>query len=83
MDIKQYRYISAADFMVSDGSEDVADKLQQLIDRHPNHTIFFPDGVYLLSHPVLTPASPAKALTCSCLILHRSKLWKAGTAQKR
>jgi len=62
MDIKQYRYISAADFMASDGNEDVADKLQQLIDTHPNHTIFFPDGIYLLSHPVLTPASPQRSV---------------------
>lgn len=62
MDIMQYGSIATADFMVSDGSEDVADKLQQLIDTHPNHTIFFPDGVYLLSHPVLTPASPAKSV---------------------
>lgn len=51
-------YVLASDFMPTDGSTDVADLLQKVIDEHPNRTIFLPDGTYLLSHPVLTPANP-------------------------
>ena len=43
--------------------EDCADALQALIDAHPNRTIRIPDGVYVLSHPVATPASPKRAVS--------------------
>ncbi len=42
--------------------EDVADALQRLIDENPNRTLCFPDGVYRLSHPLITPADPAKSV---------------------
>ncbi len=43
--------------------EDCADALQALIDANPNRTISIPDGVYLLSHPVATPAEPRLAVS--------------------
>ncbi|MBR3084962.1 MAG: hypothetical protein IKH04_01020 [Kiritimatiellae bacterium] len=43
--------------------EDAADALQALIDANPNRTIAIPDGVYLLSHPVSTPADPKLAVS--------------------
>lgn len=55
-------YIIASDYMPADGSVDVSDTLQQLIDENPNRTIFFPDGVYLLSKPILTPAHPKRSV---------------------
>ncbi len=42
---------------------DAADALQALIDANPNHTIHIPDGVYLISHPVATPADPERAVS--------------------
>ena len=42
--------------------EDAADALQALIDANPNRTIYIPDGTYLLSHPVATPADPTLAV---------------------
>jgi len=57
-----FGYIIASDFMAADGSADVSDSLQQLIDTNPNRTIFFPDGTYLLKKPVLTPAHPEKSV---------------------
>ena len=41
---------------------DVSGALQALIDANPNRTIFFPDGEYLLSKPVVTPAAPEKSV---------------------
>ena len=56
-------YIIASDYMPADGSADVSGALQALIDQNPNRTIFFPDGVYLLSKPICTPANPAHAVS--------------------
>ena len=57
--------INAADYLASDGSVCVADALQRLIDENPNRTIYFPDGTYLLSHPVMTPAEPKLSVSLS------------------
>lgn len=61
-DYKNRGYIIAADYLPADGSADVSDALQALIDANPNRTIFFPDGVYLLQKPILTPADPTKSV---------------------
>ena len=55
-------YVIASEYMPADGSVDVSDTLQRLIDENPNRTIFFPDGVYLLSKPILTPAHPRRSV---------------------
>ena len=52
-------YIIVTDTIPADGKTDVADMLQKLIDDNPKRTIYFPDGVYLLSHPIATPAKPS------------------------
>ena len=46
----------------TDGKADVSDALQRIIDSNPNRTIYFPDGVYLISKPILTPAYPSKSV---------------------
>ena len=55
-------YIVVTDTIKADGKTDVADDLQALIDANPNRTIYFPDGVYLISHPINTPADPRKSV---------------------
>lgn len=55
-------YVTVTDFISNDGQTDVADALQDIIDRHPNRTIFFPDGTYCVSHSILTPADPKKSV---------------------
>ena len=54
--------VCVTDFVAADTGEDAADALQALIDANPNRTICFPDGVYLVSHPLCTPADPAKSV---------------------
>ena len=51
-------FVVVTDFVAADGQTDVADALQKVIDTHPNRTIYFPDGTYLLSKPIATPAEP-------------------------
>lgn len=55
-------YVVITDYVPNDGSADVADKLQAIIDSNPNRTIYFPDGVYKISKPLLTPAEPGKSV---------------------
>ena len=44
-------------------SGDVSDALQRIIDENPNRVIFFPDGEYIISKPLLTPADPEKSVS--------------------
>ncbi|MGI5847791.1 MAG: hypothetical protein ACOX5T_07185 [Candidatus Cryptobacteroides sp.] len=60
--IENSMYVVATDYMVPDGKSDLSDKIQALIDNNPNRTIFFPDGTYLLSKPISTPADPKKSV---------------------
>lgn len=55
-------YVIATDYLPADGKSDVSDRIQALIDENPNRTLFFPDGEYLLNHPILTPAHPKKSV---------------------
>ena len=55
-------FVNVADFVASDGKSDVADGIQRLIDANPNRTLWFADGMYLLSHPICTPAHPKRSV---------------------
>ena len=50
--------VVATDYMKANTGKDISDALQALILDHPNRTIYFPDGEYILGKPVLTPANP-------------------------
>ncbi|MGN0233908.1 MAG: hypothetical protein ACI4B5_05750 [Bacteroidaceae bacterium] len=56
-------YVVVTDHIRNDGKTDIAGALQDLIDRNPNRTIFFPDGTYCVSCPILTPADPKKSVS--------------------
>ena len=51
-------YIVVSDYVEPSCGEDVSDVLQQIINDNPNRTIYFPDGEYLISKPICTPAEP-------------------------
>ncbi len=55
-------YVIVTDYVSNDGKTDVADALQAVIDANPNRTIYFPDGIYLISKPICTPADPRKSV---------------------
>lgn len=59
-DINPFGYVVVS--VPSDGKTDVTNAIQQIIDDHPNRTIYFPDGEYLISKPILTPAHPKKSV---------------------
>ena len=51
-------YIIVTDTIPANTGADVSDALQQLILDNPNRTIYFPDGEYVISKPICTPANP-------------------------
>ena len=55
-------YLVVTDYLPADGQTDVADRINQLIEENPNRTLYFPDGVYRISTPILTPAHPEKSV---------------------
>lgn len=50
-------YLTVTDYLAPSKS-DVSNELQKIIDDNPNRTIFFPDGDYYISKPLITPADP-------------------------
>ena len=56
-------YVIVTDTIPNDGSVDVTEALQELIDENPNRTIYFPDGIYTISQPIKTPAKTTKSVS--------------------
>ncbi len=54
-------YISVASY-VERGS-DVTEKLQKLINDNPGRTLYFADGLYVISKPLVISADPQKAVS--------------------
>lgn len=57
------KYLTVTDYLQCNGGACVADEIQSIIDNNPNRTIFFPDGEYILSKPIMTPAAPEKSVS--------------------
>lgn len=55
-------YVIVTDYLSTDGITDVSAAIQKVIDDNPNRTIYFPDGVYIIAEPILTPADPKKSV---------------------
>lgn len=66
-----------------DGRTDAAEAIQRLIVDNPNKTIFFPDGVYMVSRPIDTPAEPTKSVSLvlgNYAVLKAAESWVEGEA---
>ena len=68
----QKGYVVITDYIKNDGKKDVSDAIQNVIDRNPNRTIFFPDGTYMISKPILTPSSSPRTARSSMGIIRGS-----------
>lgn len=60
---KDKGYILVTDYISANSGRDVSDDIQKIINDNPNRTIFFPDGEYLLSKPIMTPANPIHSVS--------------------
>lgn len=61
-DFKNHAYLVVTDYIQANSGEDVSDKIQDIIENNPNRTLYFPDGEYLISKPILTPADPKRSV---------------------
>ncbi|MBO7393527.1 MAG: hypothetical protein J6U98_04935 [Abditibacteriota bacterium] len=78
--------ITVTDYLKADGKTDVADTIQKIIDANPNRTIYFPDGTYLISKPICTPAEPSKSVSLKLAdyaVIKASENWDSDEAMIR
>ena len=75
-------YVIVTDYVKANSGEDVSDALQQLILANPNRTIFFPDGEYLLSKPICTPANPVNAVSLKLATFAKLKAMDSWTEKE-
>ena len=50
------------DYVAANTGRDVSAEIQKVIDEHPQRTIYFPDGEYILGHPICTSSNPKNAV---------------------
>lgn len=60
---KSKGYVVVTDHVKLSSRKDVSAELQQIIDDNPQSTIYFPDGEYLISKPLVTSSDPEKAVS--------------------
>ena len=58
---KEENYLLVTDYV--EVGKDVTTALQNLINKNPGRTLYFPDGKYILSKPITTSADPAKSVS--------------------
>ena len=78
--------ISVSDYVAPNCKKDVSDTLQRIIDENPNRTIYFPDGEYLISKPILTPADPLKSVSLKLdnfAVIRAMDIWTGDEAMIR
>lgn len=72
--------------LIGESPCDVAAAIQDVIDSHPNHTLFFPDGEYVIERPLCTPADPHKSVSlrlADFAILRAAEGWSSEEAMVR
>ena len=60
---KKLGYVVVTDYVKANTGEDLADALQNIIDSNPHRTIYFPDGVYMISKPLCTSSDARYAVS--------------------
>lgn len=75
-------YVNVLDY-ITDKNGDVASDIQRAIDENPNRVIYFPDGIYKISSPILTPADPHKSVSLELsnyAVIQPSDKWNSKNA---
>ena len=73
-------YLVVTDYIFADSGKDVTGALQELIDKNPNRTIYFPDGEYLISSPIFTSATGRGSVSLQLsdgAVIKAMKTWKS------
>jgi len=79
-------YVVVTDYIKPNTGADLSDDLQKLILDHPNRTIYFPDGEYIIAKPICTPANPVHSVMLELsnyAILKAAATWSSDEAMVR
>lgn len=79
-------YVVVTDYVAANTGADLSDALQELILAHPNRTIFFPDGEYVIGKPIATPANPIHSVMLvlsNFAVIKAADGWSDGEAMIR
>ncbi len=79
-------YVVVTKYVKVNSGKDVSDAIQKIIDENPNRTIYFPDGVYIISKPIVTPAEPTKSVALELsnfAVIRASEGWSHDEAMVR
>ncbi len=74
-DIMRNAYVLVSDYVTLGKEYDMSDEIQKAIDENPNRTLFFPDGIYYISKPILTPALPTRSVSLKLANYAVIKAW--------
>ncbi len=77
-------YVSVKDYVTA--GEDSTDIIQKIIDDNPGRTLYFADGTYIISKPLLISADPAKKVSLDLsnyAIIKAADSWSAAEAMVR
>ena len=53
-------FVDVTDYIPTNAGEDVTTHIQDIIDKNPGRTIYFPDGEYVISRPITTKGAATK-----------------------
>ena len=56
-------FVNVTDYFPADTGEDVTALIQKIIDTNTKRTIYFPDGEYIISRPILTNGGAASTVS--------------------
>lgn len=79
-------YVVVTKYLKAGSGKDVSETIQNIIDNNPNRTIYFPDGEYIISKPILTPADPQKSVALELsnyAVIRASDDWSSEEAMIR
>lgn len=79
-------FVIITDYVTPNTEEDVSEAIQSVIDANPNRTIYFPNGEYVISKPILTPADPLKSVSLELsnyAIIKAANNWSSDEAMIR
>lgn len=79
-------YLIVTDYIDPTLSDNLAPAINELILANPNRTIFFPDGEYYISEPIMTPANPVNSVSLylsNYAVIKASEDWDSEEAMIR
>lgn len=76
VDYKALGYVVITDYVNDENRYDCADAINKAITENPGKTIYFPDGEYNISSPIIIPADKSVSLSLGHLAVVKAVNWK-------